>query len=149
MTEEGPDARLSLAPLTGEQAMRALLGNGEPILFKREDPARWDYFACRCSPQGKAEVERVWRKAEMFYAQGSRDMGGAGGELHPSSLFTDLAYAFEIDFNATIGELYADQWFGFHVKSDDFIASVQCDQLEDGLVACWVMFCERFGRPAP
>jgi hypothetical protein len=106
-------------------------------------------FMCRCSDAEVAKIEGIIARAKAKYAEGS-----ANRFPHPlddTNIVTHIVYSLSMDFDAHIKEIYADQWcmvtaeaFAHGESEPKFRTMIQCDRVEDGIMATWLAFADRF-----
>jgi len=86
---------------------------------------------CDCTPEGKAEAAaRMERCREAL------------GNPEPADFLSRLIMELNWQYQAWVSMIAADQWFGIRVEQFDAGQKyrVECDRVEDGLVAAWEFF---------
>ena len=91
-------------------------------------------MVCACGDDNPTVVElREWAEANI----GSR-----------AGTFSQAVLALNWNYNAEVTWIGSDQWFGLSVETYDHTlrVGVECDRLEDGIVAILRYFHERSGE---
>lgn len=135
---------------------------GPPLLYnqtvtKTLPPApkvhpRW--FACTCDTPGKNpkidQVAALHAWAHAYFSDVNR-------LSVPSTLLTDVVYTLDGSYSASITGIRSDMWAvistatydtfkkGKHKGEPRFTTYIQCDRVEDGLVATLKAYYDKFG----
>lgn len=104
----------------------------------------YEYFACVCGEESKAEAE--WHLKQAYHT--------LGDGTDESNLLTRVIYSLTWDLKEPVSitaidcDMWAGIWAETDAKKDDgtplFKVKIQCDLLEHGIAVLWNAFHDKF-----
>lgn len=98
-------------------------------------------MVCTCSDDGAAQAEALMMEVIERLSRGSDVLHPT--TIEPGNFLTSIVTSLNVDFNAHVTSIDADQWFAVAAADDSGRGYyVQCDLVEHGIAAVWKAFAD-------